>query len=95
MGRLEPVGISSVGHALALLWLVRGRGKGQVQASLAPDKLKHVLPKKAPRREGVEHKVLLQSVSEDDRPVTIVPSARHQINGKPSRPPGIFAGIRR
>ena len=49
--------------------------------------------KKAPRRGGVEHESLLQSVSEDDRPVTIVSSARNQINRKPTLQLEYFAGI--
>jgi hypothetical protein len=71
----------------------------QVPLSASPekDKLKHVPrePKKAPRREGVEHKSLLQSVSEDDRPVTMVAFARYQINEKATHSREYFAGIQR
>jgi len=40
------------------------------------------LKKKPHAMGGVEHRVLLQSVSEDDRPVTIVALDRHEINRK-------------
>ncbi len=75
----------SAGFCKCLFSLPKGQAKS----------MSHVSQKKAPRREGVEHKGLLQSVSEDDRPVTIVASARYQINLKGNYLREYFAAIER
>ena len=86
MGRMEPMGISGRRSTTILLSRDRKGAVPLVEVQFEQKKKPHAV-------EGVEHKGLLQSVSEDDRPVTMVSSAGCQINEKDCPAGEYFAGI--